>query len=164
MTERKRDHEGNVIGRYNANPILDTREYEVKFEDGDVTKLTKNAIAESMYAMCDENGDHILLFDAIVDHRKNENEITTAEQKFVDSIGNQQYKCLTKGWEVCVRWKDGSTTWENITDFKECYPVQTAKYAVKNDIDTKPAINYWFLHTLKKRDSVISLVKKRQTI
>ena len=46
VTERKRDHEGNVIRRSNANPILDTREYEVKFEDGDVTKLTANAIAE----------------------------------------------------------------------------------------------------------------------
>ena len=25
VTERKRDHEGNVIGRFNANPILDTQ-------------------------------------------------------------------------------------------------------------------------------------------
>ena len=48
VTERKRDHEGNVIGRSNDNPILDTREYEVKFEDGDVTKLTANAISELM--------------------------------------------------------------------------------------------------------------------
>ena len=54
VTERKRDHKGNVIGRSNANPILDTREYEVKFEDGDVTELTANVIYESMYAMCDE--------------------------------------------------------------------------------------------------------------
>ena len=66
MTESKRDHEGNVIGRSNSNPILDTREYEVKFEDGDVTELTANAIAESMYAMCVENGDHVLLFDAMI--------------------------------------------------------------------------------------------------
>ena len=35
VTERKRDHEGNFIGRSNANPILDTREYEVNFEDGE---------------------------------------------------------------------------------------------------------------------------------
>ena len=45
VTESKRDHEGNAIGRSNANPILDTREYEVKFEDGDVTELTANAIS-----------------------------------------------------------------------------------------------------------------------
>ena len=33
--------------------------------------MTANAIAESMYTMCNENGDDILLFDAIVDHKKN---------------------------------------------------------------------------------------------
>ena len=60
------------------------------FEDGDVTELTANAIAESMYAMCDENGDHILLVDANFDHRKNDNAMTRAEQKFVDSRGKQQ--------------------------------------------------------------------------
>ena len=120
VKERKRYHEGNVIGRSNASPILDTREYEVKFQDGDDTELTANAIAESMYAMCDENGDHILLFDAIVYQKKNDNAMTRAEQKFVDSIVKQQYKRLTKGWEVCVRWKNGSTTWEKISDFKEC--------------------------------------------
>ena len=119
VTERKRDHEGNVIGRYNANPILDTLEYEVKFEDGDVTKLTANAISESMYAMCNENGDHILLFDAIVDNRKNENAMTREEQKFVDSRGKQKYKRSTKGWEFCVRRKNGSSTWEKLSDFKE---------------------------------------------
>ena len=61
VTERKRDHEGNVIGRSNANPILDTQEYEMKFEDGNVTKLTANAIAESMYAMCDQSGNVSIL-------------------------------------------------------------------------------------------------------
>ena len=70
MTERKCDHEGNVIGISNTNLILGTREYKVKFEDGDVTELAANAISKLMYAMCDENGDHILLFEAIVDHRK----------------------------------------------------------------------------------------------
>ena len=41
VTERKRDHEGNVIGRSNANPILDTQEYELKFEDGDMRFLNQ---------------------------------------------------------------------------------------------------------------------------
>ena len=119
MTDCKRDHKGNFIRRSNANSILDTQEYEMKFEDGDVTKLTANAIAESMYAMCDKNGNHILLFDAIVDHKKNDNAITRSEQKFVEFRWKQQYKRSTKGWEVCVRWKNGSTTWENISDVKE---------------------------------------------
>ena len=90
VTERKRDHKGNAIGISNANPIFDNREYKVKFEDGDVTELTANAIAESMYAMCDKNGDHILLFDAIIYHKKNEKAMTRTEQKFVESRGKRQ--------------------------------------------------------------------------
>jgi len=35
---------------------------------------------------------------------------------------------------------------------------------VTRDIDTEPVSNYWVPHTLKKCDSLISLVKKRQTI
>ena len=59
----------------------------MKFEDGDVIKLTENAISGSMYAMCYKNGDHILLFDAIVDHKKNDKAMTRTEQKFVNSRG-----------------------------------------------------------------------------
>ena len=55
------------------------------------------------------------------------------------------------------------TTWEKISDFKECYPVQTAKYAVTNYINTEPSFNYWVPQTLKKRDSIIFLVKKQHT-
>jgi hypothetical protein len=40
---------GNVIGRANDNPILDTRSYVVDFDDGDTTELTANLKAESKY-------------------------------------------------------------------------------------------------------------------
>ena len=126
MTEHKRDHKGNTIGRANDNSILDSREYNVQFDDVGVSELTANMIAESMYAMCDENGDHILLFDLIIDHRKHDNAMTRTDQKFVDSRGKQQYKHSTKGWDVCVQWKNSSTTWGKLSDFKECYPVQTS--------------------------------------
>ena len=33
VRRRKRDVEGNTIGRDYSNPILDTRTYEVEFED-----------------------------------------------------------------------------------------------------------------------------------
>ncbi len=46
MTARKRDLDGNPIGRANDNPILDTRSYIVDFDDGDHTELTANMIAE----------------------------------------------------------------------------------------------------------------------
>ena len=60
--EKKRDFEGNVIGRSNDNPIRDTRQYVVKFDSGEVTELTANVIAQSMYSMCDEDGYQVLPF------------------------------------------------------------------------------------------------------
>ena len=57
-----------------------------------------------------------------------------------------------------VQWKDGSTSWEKISLLKECYSLQTAEYAVNNDVDNKPAFNWWISHVLKKRDRIISRV------
>ena len=33
VTKRLRNNDGNPVGRANANPILDTREYVVEFDD-----------------------------------------------------------------------------------------------------------------------------------
>jgi hypothetical protein len=38
---RKRDAKGNPKGQANDNPILNTHEYTVTFDDGDVTELTR---------------------------------------------------------------------------------------------------------------------------
>ena len=103
VVRRKRDREGNPIGRANANPILDTRSYEVEFEDGDVSELTANTIAESMYAMCDEDGHQILIFDEICDYRRSTTALQRDEQLFTDSRGKRQMVKSVKGWQLCVQ-------------------------------------------------------------
>ena len=45
----KRDSDGNAVGKTNDNPILDTREYRIEFDDEEVRKMTENVIADSMY-------------------------------------------------------------------------------------------------------------------
>jgi hypothetical protein len=50
------------------NPLLDTRENEVKFPDGSIDVLTANAIAESLYSQGDEEGRSYLILSGIVDH------------------------------------------------------------------------------------------------
>ncbi len=56
-----------------------------------------------------------------------------------------------------------STSWENLSDLKESHPLETAKYAVTIGIDHEPAFYWWVPHVLKKRDQIISLVRKRTT-
>ena len=46
VTRRKRDADGNHIGRSHTNPVLDTQSYIVEFDDNNQTELTANLIAE----------------------------------------------------------------------------------------------------------------------
>ena len=63
---RKCDEE-NPIGLANNNPILDIRQYEVNFADGEVTELTVNVIAEVMFVQCNEDGNEYATFDSLID-------------------------------------------------------------------------------------------------
>ena len=49
----KHNVEGNTIGKANSNPILGTRTYVVKFEDGIMSTYSANFISDSMYSKCD---------------------------------------------------------------------------------------------------------------
>jgi hypothetical protein len=164
VVRRKRDREGNLIGRTADNPINDTRRYEIEWlDDGDVTELTANVIAESMYAQCDPDGNQYVLLDCIVDWRKKEGALSIGDQVTVDSRGKRTVRRTTKGVELCCQWKDGSTSWNKLSDLKESHPLECAQYAFAQGIEHEPAFNWWAPHVLKKRKHIISLVRKRQT-
>ena len=65
---RKRHSDGTLRGKANANPILDTRTYEVDFPHGEKTEVAANIIALNMYSQCDSEGNQYLLLSGIVDH------------------------------------------------------------------------------------------------
>ncbi len=75
ITGRKRDADGNPMGKRNANPMLDTREYEVVFPDGATDVFTANIIAENSYSQVDEEGNSFLIMSEIIDH-KSESAVT----------------------------------------------------------------------------------------
>jgi hypothetical protein len=54
---RKRDQDGELIGRSNKNPLLDTSVYEVELDTGDTEAYYHaNIIAESIYSQVDGDG------------------------------------------------------------------------------------------------------------
>ena len=77
------------MGSANYNPIRDTCQYVVKFDSGEINVLTDNVIAQSMYSMCDEDGYQVLLFDDIVDHKRDETAMTKDDQTFVGAKGRE---------------------------------------------------------------------------
>ncbi len=66
----KRDQNGNQIGNSNANPLLNTRMYQVEFTDGTRQDYAANMIAEAIYSQVDDEGNKFLLFKDVIAHRK----------------------------------------------------------------------------------------------
>ena len=55
------------------------------------------------------------------------------------SGSNAVHRRTTKGWQLLVQWKDGSSSWTPLKDLKESNPVEVAKYAVANKIAKETA-------------------------
>ena len=47
---RKRNADGNYVGRKHSNPILDSRVFTIRFEDGAEKDVTYNVLAEQLYS------------------------------------------------------------------------------------------------------------------
>ena len=45
VIKRARDKEGNLVGKRNNNPLLDSSEWVVEYEDGDIERHHANVIA-----------------------------------------------------------------------------------------------------------------------
>ena len=48
--------------------------------------------------------------------------------------GKKIMKCSTRGWEICYKWMDGSTSLQKLTDLKESHPLQVAEFAIAAQI------------------------------
>jgi hypothetical protein len=67
----------------------------------------------------------------------------------------------TQGWEICVSWQDGNTSWHSTADIKNSYPIQLARYAIEKKLQELPAFSWWVKYVIKKESRLIKAVKSR---
>ncbi len=161
VIKRTRDEEGNPIGRRHTNPLLDTQRYEVEFGDGSTSEYTANLVAKNIYAQCDDEGKKHMVFKEIVDHRKDQSAISKEGGFIVSTNGNLHKKHTTQGWDICIEWCDGSTSWLPLRDVKEANPIELAEYAIANKIADKPAFHWWVPDIQKRRNQIVSQIKTK---
>jgi len=68
---------------------------------------------------------------------------------------------MTKGWEILVQWKDGSTTWIKLKDMKNDHPMQTAEYVTQSKISQELAFTWWVGYVLSKWNQIIGKTKSK---
>jgi hypothetical protein len=112
-----------------------------------------------MYAQCDIEGRQYNLMEGIVDHKIDGHAIDPAAM-YIKHGSNNKVSKTTKGWNLCVECKYGTTSWEHLADIKESNPVEVAEYdAEKSFLDT-PDFLWWVPRVLKKRSIRIATVTK----
>jgi hypothetical protein len=118
-----------------------------------------------MYDQCDIEGRRHNLMEGIIDHGTDGHAVAL-DDMYIKYGTNKKVRKTTKGWNLSVEWKDGTTIWERLADLKESNPVEFAEYAAtKSLLDT--ADFFWCTpYVLKKRTRIIVAVTKnyhRQT-
>jgi hypothetical protein len=125
VVRRLTDENNLPRGKAHHNPILDTREYTVKFDDGEQLEYAANVIAENIYAQVDADGRKYMLMEYIIDHRKDKNAVPKDDEYVAINVKRNRKK-PTDGWQFNIQWKDGSTTWDPLKPLKEASPIDIA--------------------------------------
>lgn len=162
VRKRTRDeYTGDLIGRRNWNPYLSTAYYDVEFPDGEVESYSANQIAENLYSQCDDEGNMFLVLDEICDHKRGDDALSVDDGFVRSHNGNLTPKRTTRGWSLLLQWKGGTQSWIPLKDLKDSNPIELAEYAVANGLEREPAFHWWVPNVLKKRNRIISKMKKR---
>ena len=86
-------------------------------------------IAENILSQVDQEGHRQRLLDEIVDHRSDHTAVSLEDGFIISSSGGKCKRKTTKGWEICVNWKGGDSSWIAMKDLKQSYPIELALYA-----------------------------------
>ena len=159
VISRKRSSNGSLIGSKHDEPTRDSRIYNVQFPDGHFEQYSTNVLHESLLSSVDEQGYDTGLISEISGYRFDSNAISKANGFTRSSNGNKIPIVTTKGCEVRVTWKDGSTTWVPMNLFKNSQPLLLAEYAKRMGIHNEPVFNWWVPHVLKKKARLVSKLK-----
>lgn len=161
VKRRRINEDGTPVGTYSSNPLTDTRKYEVEFLDGSQECLTANIIAENMLSQVDEEGHRQLLLSDIIAHRIDDTAVPNDKGWMNTRRGGRHRIKTTKGWEVLCEWKDGSSTWVELKDMKNAYPVDLARYGQRKMLLETPAFAWWAPYVLRKASRSLSKLKSK---
>lgn len=156
------DDEGRLKGKHSNNPLFSTLTYDVQFKDGTVKEYQANIIAQNILQQVDPDG-HYATTMTIVGHKMEPDAIGLNGRYIVTRNGDKVRRKTTRGWQLLVRWKDGTQQWIPLKDLKESNPVDVAEYAVSRNISHYPAFAWWVDYVIKKKRAIISSVKARTT-
>ena len=162
VKRRKVDPATNLlVGTGHSNPVLDTRVYEVELPDGTYNDYSANVLIENIMANVDDNGQTALILDDIIGHRFNNDCIDISDGWYTTPQGARKRRITTRGCDINVLWKDGTSSWIPLKDMKEANPIEVAEYVAHHDLTAHPVFAWWVPATIKRKEKIIKQVTHR---
>ena len=134
VKKRLKDANERPIVIANENPILDSHMYEVEYNDGHTESLEANLITDDLFTHVHQAGNRFTILDSITGKRAYGTQVLQQYEFVHTSTGTKIRVNTTNGWEICIQWKNGSTTWNTLKHVKYSYPFHMAEFAVENRI------------------------------
>ena len=110
--------EGDISGRYNVNPMLQSMIYEVNFPDSQVNYYAENIIANNVLSHIDDKGYSFTFVNIIVDYKRDNSAVDMGDKYVVTRRRQHRLRNTNQGRKILVAWKDGSETCISLKDMK----------------------------------------------
>ena len=149
---------GEVIGHFDVNPLLNNVIYDIEFADGTIKEYAANVIAQNMYAAVFDDAKGRQDIKSILDHRTGQDALPKSKKHIISKNGRRQMRKATIGWYILVKWKNGEEQWVPLRMMKLNHPIKMVEYAVSREISDEPAFYWWVPYTLRKRDTIVSSI------
>ena len=130
------------------------------FDDETTKDFAANVIAENLISVSGDESHSNHFLNEIIDHRTNGKTVIKDDGMISQNVRPAMRK-TTKGWFLCVRWKDYSTSWVPLKDRKESNPLDVSEYAVANKLVIEPVFQWWVPTALRRHDRIISKLHTR---
>ena len=161
VIQRAKNPDRTKKGTSHKNPLFDTQAYLVDFKDDSVAEYNANIITENICSQIDEEGCSFSILKEISNHHHDNTAITRANGLNISYNGNQIPKKTTRGWQLQVEWKDGTSEWLPLKQVKDHNPIELAEYTVAHKIQDEPVFARWVHDTLQRRVQIISKLKPK---
>ena len=106
-------------------------------------------IAQNLLSQVDEEAHQQLVIDERIYQRSNSEALLHDDVLYSTKNGNKCRKRTTKGWELFVPWKDGSSHWIALNYLNNSYPMEVADCEAPNKIQDQTTFACWVPYTLK---------------
>jgi hypothetical protein len=118
-------------------------------------------IAQNLHQQIDTESITQIRLTSIIDHIKGNDVIDINDAYATTKSGKKRMIESTVGWFLLVEFDDSSTEWIPLKRLKETNPIEVSEYAVANNLSDEVTFRYWIPFVLKKREQIISSIKRR---